>query len=136
MLLWSRAKCCTKTKAMPGSSSGMAEKNASNADSPPADAPMPTIGNPELCCSDGCSTCSGLTISPGAFAVGFVSAMILSPRFPLTHLFVKLVLQMDEPDRRRIMFQTSRPANLIIERQNPLIILWHYQHPRRMCGPS
>jgi hypothetical protein len=32
--------------------------------------------------------------------------MILSPRFPLTHLFVKLVLQMDEAGRRRIMFQS------------------------------
>ena len=59
----------------------MVEKKASNAASPPADAPMPTIGNPALCCSVGCSTCSGLTISPGAFAVGFVSAMIPFLRF-------------------------------------------------------
>src|SRR5688572_2899890 len=44
MLLWSGDKCCTSTNAMPGSSEGSAEKKASMAASPPADAPMPTIG--------------------------------------------------------------------------------------------
>src|ERR1017187_7206995 len=45
MLLWSGARCCTSTKAMPGSASaGMPEKNASKAANPPADAPMPTTG--------------------------------------------------------------------------------------------
>jgi len=45
MLLWFGARCCTRTKAMPGSASaGIPEKKASNAANPPADAPMPTIG--------------------------------------------------------------------------------------------
>ena len=46
MLLWSGARCCTNTKAIPGSvSMGMPEKKASKAANPPADAPIPTIGN-------------------------------------------------------------------------------------------
>jgi hypothetical protein len=45
MLLWSGAKCCTSTKAMPGAVSlAMPEKNASKAANPPAEAPMPTMG--------------------------------------------------------------------------------------------
>src|SRR3979411_616759 len=43
MLSWFGARCCTSTKAMPGSV-GMLEKNASNAARPPAEAPMPTMG--------------------------------------------------------------------------------------------
>jgi hypothetical protein len=44
-LLWSGARCCTKTKAIPGSTSGgIPEKNASKAARPPAEAPMPTTG--------------------------------------------------------------------------------------------
>src|SRR6266850_8394232 len=47
MLLWSGARCWTRTNAMPGSpQAGIADKKASNAASPPADAPMPTIGKP------------------------------------------------------------------------------------------
>ena len=47
MLLWSGARCCTRTKAIPGSTSaGMPEKKASKAASPPAEAPMPTMGKP------------------------------------------------------------------------------------------
>ena len=59
MLLWSGARCCTSTKAIPGSrSAGMAAKNASNAARPPADAPIPTTGKPGLSGSTGfcCST--------------------------------------------------------------------------------
>ena len=42
---------------MPGSvSAGMPEKKASNAASPPADAPMPTTGHPGASCPDGGST--------------------------------------------------------------------------------
>lgn len=46
MLLWSGARCCTRTKAMLGSvSAGMPEKKASKAASPPTEVPMPTMGN-------------------------------------------------------------------------------------------
>nr|WP_230670185.1 hypothetical protein [Methanosarcina barkeri] len=45
MLLEFGSRCCIRTKAAPGSASeGIAEKKASNAANPPADAPMPTIG--------------------------------------------------------------------------------------------
>src|SRR5262245_11056966 len=47
MLLWSGDRCCTTTMAIPLSVfGGMAEKNASNAARPPAEAPMPTMGKP------------------------------------------------------------------------------------------
>ncbi len=53
MLLWSGARCWTRTKAMPGSvSAGMPEKKASKAASPPAEAPMPTMGKPEPASGD------------------------------------------------------------------------------------
>ncbi len=42
MLLWSGAKCCTSTNAMPVSA-GMWVKNVLKASRPPAEAPMPTI---------------------------------------------------------------------------------------------
>ncbi|HWR24954.1 MAG TPA: hypothetical protein VN278_01860 [Methanosarcina sp.] len=43
--MWFGSRCCTRTKAIPGSvSGGIAEKKASNAASPPADAPIPTMG--------------------------------------------------------------------------------------------
>ena len=65
-----------QTKAMPGSlSAGMVEKKASNAASPPAEAPMPTMGNSGLGRSVGDSTSSGLTVSSGAFPVRVVSAI-------------------------------------------------------------
>ena len=45
MLLWSGKRCCTNTNAMPGSvSAGIPEKNASKAETPLAEAPIPTIG--------------------------------------------------------------------------------------------
>lgn len=41
------ARCCTRTKAIPGSiSAGMPEKKASKAASPPAETPIPTMGKP------------------------------------------------------------------------------------------
>ena len=49
VLLWFGARCCTRTKAMPGSASvGIPSKKASKAARPPAEAPMPTMGNEEV----------------------------------------------------------------------------------------
>ena len=71
MLLWSGARCCTSTKAMPGSrSAGMAEKNASNAARPPADAPMPTTGKAGL---------SGSTCFCGSLVVGAAGSSVAAP---------------------------------------------------------
>ena len=68
MLLWSGARCCTSTKAMFGSvSAGMPEKNASNAASPPADAPMPTMGKPDTLGATGSTgaACSSIGLLAG-----------------------------------------------------------------------
>src|SRR5262245_25078243 len=49
MLLWSGDRCWTRTMAMPLSVfGGIAEKKASKAAKPPADAPIPTMGKPEV----------------------------------------------------------------------------------------
>jgi hypothetical protein len=53
----------------------MVEKKASNAEIPPADAPMPTTGNAWIAGSDAGPTCSGFTDFSGAF-VDSASAMI------------------------------------------------------------
>jgi hypothetical protein len=50
------------------------EKKASNADTPPADAPMPTIGNAGVEFSGCASTRSGSTGSSGVRALWVVSA--------------------------------------------------------------
>src|ERR1022692_3015056 len=88
MLLWSGARCCTRTKAIPGSAStGMPEKKASNAASPPADAPMPTIGNPGASGADGGSTAVvGLGAAFGSFALRLVVAMMAFLPLPLLQI--------------------------------------------------
>ena len=44
-LLWSGARCCTSTKAMPGAGpAGTPPRKASKAANPPAEAPIPTTG--------------------------------------------------------------------------------------------
>ena len=72
-LLWSGDRCCTSTNAIPGGgSAGMAEKSASKAASPPAEAPIPTMGNAHSGC--GSRATAGDGISAGsACAGGFVS---------------------------------------------------------------
>src|SRR5580698_10545281 len=88
MLLWSGDRCCTRTKAIPGSgSAGMPEKKASNAASPPADAPMPTTGHPGASCPDGGSAALGSRISSGSFALRLlVATMTCSLSLLLYHL--------------------------------------------------
>src|ERR1035438_4559430 len=88
MLLWSGARCCTSTNAMPGSvSAGMPEKKASNAASPPADAPMPTTGHPGASCPDGGATAPGSGVPSGSFALRlFVATMTCSLSLLLYHL--------------------------------------------------
>ena len=64
------AGACTRIKAMPDlMSEGMAEKNFSNAASPPADAPIPTMGKSffgglfEFASGEGCSLTEDLKIT-------------------------------------------------------------------------
>ena len=69
---------------MPGSvSAGMPEKKASNAASPPADAPMPTTGHPGASCPDGGSTAFGSRFSSESFALQLVGGM--TPCFLFSH---------------------------------------------------
>jgi hypothetical protein len=58
------------------------EKKASNAANPPAEAPIPTIGNPAQSGSAGLSTGSGFAALSDALAVSGVSAKMSSPGFP------------------------------------------------------
>src|SRR5665811_626385 len=74
MLLWSGARCCTSTKAIPGSvSAGTPEKKASKAASPPAEAPMPTTGKPTAPVSGDCAT--GGAISGESLDAVFAAAL-------------------------------------------------------------
>jgi len=67
--MWFGSRCCTRKAMSDLMSEGMAEKKASNAASPPADAPIPTMGKSsfgglfEFASGEGCSLTEDLKIT-------------------------------------------------------------------------
>ena len=67
MLMWVGSRCTMTTKAIP-ESAGIAAKNNSKASSPPAEAPIPTIGKPGATSVATMDFASGLTVADGGLA--------------------------------------------------------------------
>src|ERR1035438_7027212 len=117
MLWWSGARCCTSTKAMPGSASaGRPEKNASNAASPPADAPMPTMGQFKSSRLDGGFTALGSRAPSGSFVLRLIVAMIL----PLQQVLAEHLPQLLHPDQfAQVAVHARLKAALAVFRRGP-----------------